>query len=184
MANFSSDVVVLVTTQQAYKESGIGKWMTLGDYQDKDSFTKAAKEFCVENLECTGDLYFVDVSPDFDITDLITKTDIDSVVWEYIALDDADDIKTVQSYLACYEIDENINQTLKTANKALFGHFASASDMAADVRYDLSYKTSLSDRGLFKELDIQKLTNQELAAELMNHMSEANGYYFWDNEGG
>ena len=182
MANHSLDVAVLVTTEKTYKESGIGKWMTLGDYQDKQSFIQDAKAFCTESLECDGDLYFVDVQPDFNVDELITKTNIDSTVWDFIALDDADDIKTVQSYIACYEIDENIKQTLKTANKAFYGHFESDSDMAADIRYDLCYKNLPADRGVFNNLDITKLTNQEMAGELMKHMSVCDNYYFWDSE--
>ena len=82
----------------------------------------------------------------------------------------------------CQEIDENIKQTLETANKAFYGHFESDGAMAADIRHDLCYKYLPADRGVFNNLDITKLTNQEMAAELMKHMSVCDNYYFWDSE--
>lgn len=176
----SSNVALLVTTQQAYAKSGLGKWMTLGDYQNKEDFTKTAKAFCIKSLECDGDLYFVDVQPDFNIDGLITKTDIDSSVWEFIALDDTDDIKMVQAYISCYQIDGNIKQTLKTANKVFYGHFSNAAELGREYRHDLNVTPTTTDRGIFEGLDITCLSNNDMAVQLMKHMSECDGYYFWD----
>ena len=177
-----ANVTVLLSTQKHYDETGSGQWVTLGNYADKASFVSSTQELCKSMLAEGGELIVFDVNADFDVEGLISKDAMSSIVWDYIALADDDDIKLVQNYISCYEIDETVAQTLVTANKALFGVFDSDIDMATDFRRDLTYKTNADRHGIFNDLHTSKLSNQEIAAELMKNMSVSNGYYFWDKE--
>lgn len=182
--SFATDanVSVLLSTKKYYDENGLGQWVTLGNYNNKADFLSSVKELCKSMMTDDDELIVVDVNADFNVEGLISKIDISELVWDYIALADDYDIQLVQAYISCYEIDETIAQTLVTANKALFGVFTNDIDMAIDFRHDLAYKSNADRFGVFASMDTSKLSNQEMADELMNNMSKCNSYYFWDKE--
>lgn len=179
MGNFPLDVAVLVSTKQSYSQLGVGKWMNISDYKDKTEFLRSAQKFCTNELGCHGDIYFVDANADFNIESLINNTSINEDLWGFIALNDIDDINLVQAYTSCFAPKQSVAETYKAANKALYGCFASQFSMVSDYRYDLSTRTPTNHEDIFKGLDASRLSDTDMAAYLMQHMIECNGYYFW-----
>ena len=175
----TTDVAVFVSINQDIEDSERGRWMTLSNYANKADFMDAAKKLIGSEV-----LFFSDVEADFEVGDLITSTDIDSKVWGYISLEDTDAISLVQAYERAFGLSgDDTKQTLAAANKALYGRFERIGDVARDYRYDLSYKKSESGRGIFSAQDLKTLTAHEMGVVLMEHMTEANEYYFWNNAG-
>lgn len=174
----TTDVAVFVAINDNVEESERGRWMTLGNYESKTEFITAAKKLIGSEV-----LYFSDVEADFEIGDLITSRNINQKVWGYIALNDTDYIALVQAYETAFDVDGmSVDEILNKAQKALYGRFEVFGDLIRDYRYDLNYSKTEAERGIFKGVNLKELLNHDMGVTLMEHLTEVNDYYFWNEQ--
>ena len=175
---FTLDVFVstaAVIADEQKDPADVGHWFDLTHFDNKDAFLKAAmpimKELSGENQPT---LYFGEKHAHFDVTSLITTSDISDRVWQLMEITESD-YDLLAAYLHCFNQEEQLTvaEELEKAKGQLVGHYETNDEVIEDY---LVMGCGLDDvvaGTLMKHLDKVALA-KDIAADMKVH----NNYYF------
>lgn len=142
---------VFVGTEQSEKPNGepVGTWFDLSEYKTKGDFLRAAKEFAIEELgDSHPELRFYNYSGgDLETEGLISKTNIEARVWEYLSLEDWENINMTRAFEVLYaeEAKElgSVSKVHEIANERSCGYHTSIEDFGYAYLDEMGYMKDL-----------------------------------------
>lgn len=156
MSNFTHAVTLLsfevfVGTKQSEKPDGepVGTWFDLSEYRTKGDFLKDAKAFAIEELnDSHPELHYYNYSGgDLETEGLISKTNIDSRVWDYLSLESWEAINMTRAFEFLYaeEAKElgSISKIYELAHERSCGHHTSIEEFGYDYLDEMDYMKDL-----------------------------------------
>lgn len=174
---FTVDVFVSTAAIVAGKEKDldVGRWFDLTHFDNKDEFLKAAIPIIKElSGEDNPTLYFGDKHAHFDITSLITTSDINDRVWDLMAITE-EDYDLLTAYLNCFNEEENeaVLKSLEKAKNQLVCHFATDDEIIEDYLVSGCGLDSIVANTIMTHLD-----KAPFVAQITSDMKTDNNYYF------
>lgn len=165
---------VFVTTYKTGNEKGFatGKWFDLSEHLDKESFIDSATEYAQNILgDEDPELCFSDNELSIENNELVSESHVSDKVWEYLKLDNVDDIELLEAYTALNNDEKlTLKELLEKAQDYLIMKTDNVEDLAEYFHSDELEKMPSS---LSAYVDLEKLGN-DIAINLTSH----NDFYF------